>query len=112
MSPSVGRRAGRLSTAVVHLICNQGVTGSNPVAGTRLSLLIPSSRQGFIPIASAPSADGALFFGALEIEASRVRRLMTGERHHVLLAQFGIAKLGHGGRRRASDRPEAWPHVQ
>jgi hypothetical protein len=25
---------GRLSTAVVHLICNQGVTGSNPVAGT------------------------------------------------------------------------------
>ena len=24
----------RLSTAVVHLICNQGVTGSNPVAGT------------------------------------------------------------------------------
>lgn len=40
---------GRLSTAVVHLICNQGVTGSNPVAGTRLSLLIPSSRQGFIP---------------------------------------------------------------
>ena len=26
--------ASRLSTAVVHLICNQGVTGSNPVAGT------------------------------------------------------------------------------
>ena len=26
--------ASRLSTAVVHLICNQGVAGSNPVAGT------------------------------------------------------------------------------
>ena len=35
-SPTFGMgKGGRLSTAVVHLICNQGVTGSNPVAGTK-----------------------------------------------------------------------------
>ena len=28
------RHEGRLSTVVVHLICNQGVVGSNPTAGT------------------------------------------------------------------------------
>lgn len=28
------RAASRLSTVVVHLICNQGVVGSNPTAGT------------------------------------------------------------------------------
>jgi hypothetical protein len=32
---ALGRRVSRLSTAVVHLICNQGVAGSNPAAGTR-----------------------------------------------------------------------------
>jgi hypothetical protein len=42
-SALVRRREGRLSTAVVHLICNQGVTGSNPVAGTRLSLSDPDT---------------------------------------------------------------------
>lgn len=32
--------AGRLSTVVVHLICNQGVVGSNPTAGTSTSHFI------------------------------------------------------------------------
>ena len=35
-SPTFGMgNGGRLSTAVVHLICNQGVAGSNPAAGTK-----------------------------------------------------------------------------
>ena len=38
--------ASRLSTAVVHLICNQGVAGSNPAAGTKeiKDLVVPRNR--------------------------------------------------------------------
>ena len=42
-----------------------------------------------------PRTDGALFLRTLQIEAGGLWRLVTGHRHHALLGQFSIAKLGY-----------------
>ena len=36
-----------------------------------------------------------LVFGALDVQSCRLRRLVPGKRHHALLSELGIAKLGH-----------------